>query len=121
MKPISYVLTISVDFNKRQKSSKKFVFPDKCPSCGSNVVKEFNNQTKKYDAVRRCPTEGYECEKIAIEKIKHFISKDALNIDGLGKRVVEKFWELKLIKSPADIFKLNFEKISNLDLSLIHI
>ena len=106
---------ISVDFNKREKSSKKFVFPDKCPSCGSSVVKEFNNQTKKYDAVRRCPTEGYECEKIAIEKIKHFISKDALNIDGLGKKVVENFWNLKFLRFPQDIFKLDYEKIEKLD------
>ena len=106
---------ISVDFNKREKSSKKFVFPDKCPSCGSSVVKEFNDQTKKYDAVRRCPTEGYECEKIAIEKIKHFISKDALNIDGLGKKVVENFWNLKFLRFPQDIFKLDYEKIEKLD------
>ena len=106
---------IEVDFIKRKNLSKKFIFPIKCPSCGSKTEKEFNKITKKYDAVRRCTSQGFECEKIAIEKIKHFISKDALNIDGLGKRVVEKFWELNLIKSPADIFKLNFEKISNLD------
>ena len=106
---------IEVDLDKRKNISKKFIFPIKCPSCGSKTEKEFNEITKKIDAVRRCTNQGFECEKIAIEKIKHFISKDALNIDGLGKRVVEKFWELKLIKSPADIFKLNFEKISNLD------
>tara|TARA_Y100000590_G_scaffold410642_1_gene503904 strand:+ start:604 stop:2613 length:2010 start_codon:yes stop_codon:yes gene_type:complete len=106
---------IEVDLAKRKNISKKFIFPIKCPSCGSKTEKEFNEITKKIDAVRRCTNQGFECEKIAIEKIKHFISKDALNIDGLGKRVVEKFWELKLIKSPADIFKLNFEKISNLD------
>ena len=56
------------------------------------MKKEYNQQTKKFDAVARCTSEGYECNKIAIEKIKHFISKDALNIDGLGKKVVEKFW-----------------------------
>lgn len=106
---------IEVDLVKRKNISKKFIFPIKCPSCGSKTEKEFNKITKKYDAVRRCTNQGFECEKIAIEKIKHFISKDALNIDGLGKRVIEKFWELNLIKSPADIFKLNFEKISNLD------
>ncbi len=106
---------ISVNISKRTKNSKKFFFPDKCPSCGSKVIKEYNYQTKKHDAVKRCPTEGYECEKIAIEKIKHFISKDALNIDGLGKKVVEKFWDLKFIRMPQDIFKLNYEKIENLD------
>ena len=81
----------------------------------SKVVKEFNAITKKYDAVKRCPSEGFKCEKIAIEKIKHFVSKEALNIDGLGKKVVEKFWELKLIRLPQDIFKLNFDKIEKLD------
>jgi len=106
---------ISVDILKRPKSLKKFLFPNKCPSCGSKVIKEYNHQTKKYDAVKRCPTEGYECEKIAIEKIKHFVSKDALNIDGLGKKVVEKFWDLKFIRMPQDIFKLDYERIGNLD------
>ena len=106
---------IEVDFKKRKNSSKKFVFPQNCPSCGSKTEKEFNKITKKYDAVRRCGSEGFECEKIAIEKIKHFISKEALNIDGLGKKVVEKFWDLKLINSPLDIFKLDYDKISNLD------
>ena len=106
---------IEVDFKKRKNSSKKFIFPNKCPSCGSKTEKEFNKFTKKYDAVRRCSSEGFECEKIAIEKIKHFISKEALNIDGLGKKVVEKFWDLKLINSPEDIFKLDYDKISNLE------
>jgi len=106
---------IEVDIKKRKKNSKKFVFPTKCPSCGSNTEKEFNKLTKKFDAVRRCTNEGYDCEKAAIEKIKHFISKEALNIDGLGKKVVEKFWDLKIIRMPQDIFKLNYEKISNLD------
>ena len=52
---------------------------------------------------------------MAIEKIKHFISKDALNIEGLGKKVLEKFWNLKLIRFPQDIFKLNYEKIEKLE------
>jgi len=106
---------IEVDFKKRKKFSKKFIFPKNCPSCGSKTEKDFNKITKKYDAVRRCSSEGFECEKIAIEKIKHFISKEALNIDGLGKKVVEKFWDLKLINSPEDIFKLDYDKISKLD------
>ena len=106
---------IEVDIKKRKKISKKFIFPQKCPSCGSNTEKEFNQSTKKFDAVRRCTNEGYYCDKIAIEKIKHFISKEAMNIDGLGKRVVEKFWDLNIIRLPQDIFKLDYEKISNLD------
>ena len=106
---------ISVDVNKRKKESRRFIFPEKCPSCGYKAIKEYNFQTKKYDAVKRCSSEGYECEKIAIEKIKHFISKDALNIDGFGKKVVEKFWKLKLVRFPQDIFELDYKKIENLD------
>ena len=106
---------ISVDMKKRKKGAKKFEFPKKCPSCGSNTVKEFNNLTKKFDAVRRCKSEGFSCDKISVEKLKHFVSKDALNIDGLGKKVVENFWSLNLIKYPQDIFSLDFEKIISLE------
>ena len=106
---------IEVDKTKRSKSSKKFKFPTICPSCGSNTIKEFNIVTKKYDAVRRCTNDSFGCEKIAIEKLKHFISKEALNIEGLGKKVVEKFWDLNFIKKPQDIFSLDYNKITNLD------
>ena len=106
---------LSVDKIKRDKKSTKFIFPKKCPSCGSKTIKDFNNITKKEDAVRRCSNEGYECEKIAIEKLKHFVSKDAFNIDGFGKKIVENFWNLNLIKLPQDIFNLDFKKIENLE------
>ena len=106
---------VSVDIKKRSPKTEKYKFPNKCPSCGSLVEKEFNKQTKKYDAVKRCSSEGYKCEKIVIEKIKHFVSKDALNIDGLGKKVVEKFWEKGFLRFPQDIFKLDYKKIENLE------
>ena len=106
---------ISVDKNKRKKNSKVFVFPNKCPSCGSKTIKEFNNLTKKKDAVRRCTSEGYDCEKVAIEKIKHFVSKEAFNIDGFGKKIVENFWNLGFVKLPQDIFNLNYNKLENLE------
>ena len=106
---------ISVDLSKRQKDSKKFIFPRNCPSCGSKTIKEFNLTTKKEDAVRRCSSEGFECEKVAIEKIKHFVSKEAFNIDGLGKKIVENFWKIKLIRLPQDIFNLDYKKIESLD------
>ena len=106
---------ISVDKKLRTFNSKKYIFPNKCPSCGSKTIKEYNTITKKIDAVRRCSNEGFGCEKISIEKLKHFVSKDALNIEGLGKKVVQKFWDLKFIKFPDDIFYLNFKKISELD------
>ena len=106
---------ISVDLKLRNKNSKKFNFPKNCPSCGSKTVKDFNFTTKKEDAVRRCSSEGYECEKMAIEKIKHFVSKEAFNIDGFGKKIVENFWNLNLIKFPQDIFKLDYVKIESLE------
>ena len=106
---------ISVDIKKRETNSKKFFFPLNCPSCGGKTKKDFNEITQKKDAVRRCTSEGYDCEKIAIEKIKHFVSKEAFNIDGLGKKIVENLWNLKLIKLPQDIFNLNYNKIEKLE------
>ena len=75
---------ISADVKKRLSGSKKFFFPNKCPSCNSKVVKEFNSSTKKKDAVTRCPDLNYNCQDILKEKLKHFVSKDALIIVGLG-------------------------------------
>ena len=106
---------ISVDLKKRKKDTKKFEFPINCPSCGSKTVKDFNFTTKKEDAVRRCSSEGYNCNKVAIEKLKHFVSKEAFNIEGFGKKIVENFWNLNLIKFPQDIFNLNYKKIEDLD------
>jgi len=106
---------LSVDTKKRNKNSKKFIFPKNCPSCGSKTIKEFNIITKKKDAVRRCSSEGYDCDKISVEKLKHFVSKEAFNIDGFGKKIVESFWKLNLIRFPQDIFKLDFKKIEKLE------
>ena len=106
---------VSVDKRKRQSNSKAFRFPEKCPSCGSKTVKEFNTTTKKKDAVRRCTSQGFECERMSIEKLKHFVSKEAFNIDGFGKKIVEDFWAKKIIRYPQDIFNLNFNAIKSLD------
>ena len=106
---------LSVDLKKRKKNNLKFIFPENCPSCGSKTIKEYNSITKKNDAVRRCSSEGYFCKKISVEKLKHFVSKDAFNIDGFGKKIVESFWKLKLVKFPQDIFKLDYNKIENLE------
>ncbi|MDA8846818.1 NAD-dependent DNA ligase LigA, partial [Candidatus Pelagibacter sp.] len=106
---------VLVDLEKRKQNSKKFIFPLKCPSCGSKTIKDYNEITKRQDAVRRCASEGFECEKIAIERIKHFVSKDAFNIDGFGKKIVENFWNLKLVRLPQDIFRLNYDKIEKLE------
>jgi len=104
-----------VDKEKRNKNTKKFNFPNKCPSCGSKTKKEFNYSTKKRDVVTRCPDPKFSCKEILREKLKHFVSKDALNIDGFGKKIIQNFWDLNMIKNPADIFNLNFKKISSLE------
>jgi len=104
---------VSVDKLKRSKESKKYVFPEKC-LCGSPTQKEKNKVTKKEDSVRRC-LKGYDCSYTAKEKLKHIVSKEAFNIDGLGKKVIDQFWELKLISKPSDIFNLNYSKISKLE------
>tara|TARA_B100000700_G_scaffold36398_1_gene35603 strand:- start:205 stop:2229 length:2025 start_codon:yes stop_codon:yes gene_type:complete len=104
---------LSVDKSKRNNKSKKFIFPEKC-LCGYPTKKEINLTTKKVDAVRRC-IRGYECDFTAREKLKHIVSKDAFDIDGLGKKVIDNFWDLKFIRTPSDIFSLNYEKIEKLE------
>ncbi len=104
---------ISVDISKRKKESKKFIFPSHC-LCGALTKKELSKSTKKEDAVRRC-TKGYECKYIAKEKLKHIVSKEAFNIEGLGKKVIDQFWDFNLIKEPSDIFKLDYKKITKFE------
>ena len=104
---------VSVDKSKRDKKSKKYIFPIKC-LCGAETKKDFSKSTNKFDAVRRC-TKGYECDFTVKEKLKHIVSKEAFNIDGLGKKVIDQFWNLNLIKEPADIFNLNYNKIHKLE------
>ena len=102
---------LSVDKSKRNKQSKKFLFPKKCLW---SRYKRIEQKYKKFDAVRRC-LKGYDCKYIAKEKLKHIVSKEAFNIDGLGKRVIEQFWDLNLIKEPSNIFTLNYDKIQKLE------
>ena len=104
---------VSVDVSKRDNNSKKFIFPKKC-LCGAETKKELSKSTKKEDSIRRCK-KGYDCNYIAKEKLKHLVSKEAFNIDGLGKKVIEQFWDLNLIREPADIFALDFFKIQKLE------
>jgi len=104
---------VSVDKSKRNSKSVKYIFPEKC-LCGAKTQKEISTFTNKEDAIRRC-IKGYDCSFTAREKLKHIVSKEAFNIDGLGKRVIDQFWNLKLIKTPSDIFNLNYNKITNLE------
>ncbi|HEY8593995.1 MAG TPA: NAD-dependent DNA ligase LigA [Devosiaceae bacterium] len=83
----------------------RFEFPHRCPVCGSEAVREINEKTGKLDAVRRCTGE-LVCAAQAIEQLKHFVSRNALDIEGLGDRQVTQFFEEGRIAHAADIFTL---------------
>lgn len=90
---------VSVDMGRRPKHSKPFVLPDHCPVCGSKAVRE------EGEVALRC-TGGLVCSAQAVERLKHFASRDAFDIEGLGDKQITAFWEDGLIKEPADIFHL---------------
>ena len=96
---------VEVILDKRPEDSKPYSLPEKCPVCGSDAIHEINSKTGKPDAVRRC-TGGLICSAQTVELLKHFVSRNALDIDGLGAKQVEAFYQDDLIQLPADIFKL---------------
>ena len=105
-----------VDLSKRPDGAPRFIFPANCPKCDSDAVRE------EGDAVRRC-TGGLICPAQAVEKLKHFVSRAAFDIDGLGAKQVEAFYgdDQLAVKEPADIFTLKarddaaFTKLANRD------
>ena len=92
-----------VDLDKRDKTNKKYVIPDKC-LCGSKIIKI------EGEAVQRCSVDRNRCKYQKLESLKHFVSKKAMNIDGLGEKLVEKFIKLNFINDNADIYKLQDHK-----------
>jgi DNA ligase (NAD+) len=90
---------VGVILEKRPADALAFAFPDHCPVCGSHAVRP------EGEVIRRC-TGGLICEAQAKERLKHFVSRNAFDIEGLGEKNIDFFWEKELIRSPADIFTL---------------
>lgn len=90
--------------NKRPPGSRPYIFPDTCPVCSSHAVRE-ERASGKSDAVRRC-TGGLVCAAQRVERLKHFASRNAFDIEGLGDKIVDELYHDGLIASPSDIFTL---------------
>jgi DNA ligase (NAD+) len=100
---IPQVLAVVLD--KRPPDSKPYVFPEACPICGSAALREIDEKTGVADVVRRC-TGTLICPAQAVEGLKHFASRNAFDIEGLGEKLIELFFAEGLIRTPADIFTL---------------
>jgi DNA ligase (NAD+) len=96
---------LEVVLEKRPSDAKPYEFPTQCPACGSHAVREVNPRTGKEDAVRRC-TGGLICPAQARERLKHFVSRNAFDIEGMGEQRIDEFYEEGLVQRPQDIFTL---------------
>lgn len=116
---------LDVVMEKRPEGSERYQFPKVCPVCGSHAVRERNEKTGKLDSVTRC-TGGFVCRAQAVEHLKHFVSRNAFDIEGLGSKQVDFFFEADdpalMIKTAPDIFTLEkrqngslLTKLENID------
>jgi DNA ligase (NAD+) len=96
---------LDVVLDKRPAGSHPYVFPTVCPACGSHAVREINPRSGREDSVRRC-TGGLICPAQALERLKHFVSRNALDIEGLGEQRLDEFYRDGLVTRPQDIFTL---------------
>jgi DNA ligase (NAD+) len=96
---------VDVVLDKRPKSAKAYAFPTKCPACGSPAVRSKGGEDEEEDSVRRC-TNSLSCPAQAVERLKHFVSRAAFDIEGFGDKQVEEFYHDGLVMNPADIFTL---------------
>ncbi|MEN3792072.1 NAD-dependent DNA ligase LigA [Fulvimarina sp. MAC3] len=104
---------IDVVAEKRPADAKPYVFPTHCAVCGSNAVREMNPRTGRPESKRHC-TAGLTCPAQGREGLKHLVSRSAFDIDGLGDTLVEAMFDARLVRQPADIFTLDFEKTKTL-------
>jgi DNA ligase (NAD+) len=96
---------VRVITERRPRGAKAYEFPTRCPACGSNAVREVDEKTGKAEAARRC-TGGLICPAQAVERLKHFVSRHAFDIEGFGATYLETLYEEGLLKDPSDIFRL---------------
>jgi DNA ligase (NAD+) len=94
---------VDVLLEKRAKGARKYQFPERCPVCDSHVAREL--EPGEEGVIARC-TGGLNCPAQAVERLIHFVSRRALDIEGLGAKQIEEFYELGWVKEPADIFSL---------------
>ena len=99
---------VSVNKKKRGQQTKKIVFPSHCPSCGSEIIR------KEGESAAKC-TGGNACPDQIKEGLKHFVSRNAFDIEGLGEKIIDQLLDSKLIKTTSDLFSLNFDELISLE------